>query len=229
MFLCESALFQINLCTYTCIQVQDNSTIYVSVRLLGNAPVPMVLDRKLLHPGYDYDFTNMVDDGTQYIRGGKVYQRPYGWKRIALKVIGKFDDDDWLGQNGIRRESSSKEWPVSYHGTEEKFGKSIADEGYKLSKCKKFVHGKGIYSSPSIAVAEWYAKEFYYGKDRFKVVIQNRVKNENLNIIPANQCHDSDEYWVQPNDKFIRPYGICIKHLGMCETVSNDSNTCVML
>ena len=59
--------------------------------------------------------------------------------------------------------------------------------------------------------------------------MQNRVKDENLKIIPAIKCGNSDEFWIQPNDKFIRPYGMCIKHLGMCETVSNDSNTCVML
>ena len=177
----------------------------------------MVLDPKLLHPSFDYDFTNMVDDGTQYMRGGKVYQRPYGWKRIALKVIGKYEDGDWLGPRGIRKGSSNKEWPVSYHGTEKRFGKSIADEGYDVSKCKNIVHGKGIHSSPSIAIAERYATEFYYGKDTLKVVMQNRVKDENLTIIPAIKCHESDEYWVQPNDKCMRPYGICIKHLRMCE------------
>ena len=183
-----------------------------------------------IDPRFDYDFTKMIDDGTQYMRGGKIYQRPYGWKRISLKVIGKYEDDDWLGPQGIRKGSSNKEWPVSYHGTEENAGKSIADEGYKLSKCKRFNFGKGIYSSPSIAVAERYATEFYYGKDKFKVVMQNRVKDENLNIIPANQYHDSDEYWVQPNDKYIYGHMECASSTwGMCETVSNDSNTCVML
>ena len=78
----------------------------------------------------------VVDAGSKCVHGGKLYQRPYLWKKIALNVIGKFGDDDWLGVQGIRQSSSSKEWPVSYHGTEENSGKCIADEYYKLSKCK---------------------------------------------------------------------------------------------
>ena len=89
----------------------------------------MVLKSNWLDALFDYDFTHMVDDGTKCMHGGKVYQRPYGWKRIALNVIGKYENDDWLGPQGIRKGSSNKEWPVSYHGTEENSGKCIADEG----------------------------------------------------------------------------------------------------
>ncbi|CAF0968483.1 unnamed protein product [Adineta ricciae] len=39
--------------------------------------------------------------------------------------------------------------PVSYHGTEEHNALDIVEEDYKLSKHKRFLHGKGIYSSPA--------------------------------------------------------------------------------
>ena len=35
--------------------------------------------------------------GENYERGGKPYFRPYGWKRYAIKVKGKYEDDAWLG------------------------------------------------------------------------------------------------------------------------------------
>ena len=35
-----------------------------------------------------YDFTGKVGNGTKHYRGGYEYQRPYGWKRYAIKVLG---------------------------------------------------------------------------------------------------------------------------------------------
>lgn len=55
------------------------------------------------------------------MRGYIKYKRPCGWKRLALKVTGKYDngDDKWLGTN-------KDAWPVSYHGTTKHNAKSIA-------------------------------------------------------------------------------------------------------
>lgn len=75
------------------------------------------LDERELDPVFDYDFTNEKDDGEKYLRGGFEYRRPYGWNRVAIKVIGKYESDDWLGPDGIRTYQSQNEWPVSYHGT----------------------------------------------------------------------------------------------------------------
>ena len=59
----------------------------------------MILEnKKILDPHQDYDFTSMTDDGREYHRGGHRYHRPYGWKRIALKVKRKYNDDTWLGE-----------------------------------------------------------------------------------------------------------------------------------
>ena len=55
------------------------------------------MDDKFLDPGFDYDFSNEKDDNTKFMRGGHRYYRPYGWKRFALKVCGKYGDDTWLG------------------------------------------------------------------------------------------------------------------------------------
>ena len=44
------------------------------------------IDAKILDDKYNYDFTDMKDDGTHFQRGGRRYLRPYGWKRVALNV-----------------------------------------------------------------------------------------------------------------------------------------------
>jgi len=90
------------------------------------------------------------------LRRGKVrYRRPCGWQRYALKVSGEYDngDDTWLG-------TGDNAWPVSYHGTAKHNARSISEEGYLLSKGKRFIYGQGIYSTTDIHVAECYAKEF---------------------------------------------------------------------
>lgn len=114
---------------------------------------------------------------------------------------------------GNRTDSSADEWPVAYHGTAKKNVESIAVKGYKLSKCHRFLFGKGIYSSPNIEVAENYASEFNRGEETYKVVFQNRVcHGKELKVISAKENREG-EYWVQFNDKLIRPYGLCIKQV----------------
>ena len=110
----------------------------------------------------------------------------------------------------MREESSSGEWPVTYHGTERDYSNSIAKKGYDLSKCNRFAYDKGIYSSPFVEVAEGYATKFKFRNKCYKVVFQNRVSPEKLIIIPGEQTGDQD-YWIQPDDTLIRPYGLCIK------------------
>ena len=69
-----------------------------------------------LAPAYNYDLTQLKDNGAVYRRGGLVYKRPYGWNRIALNVLGKYSDDRWLGAKGVRTQESAGEWLVSSHG-----------------------------------------------------------------------------------------------------------------
>ena len=158
---------------------------------------------------YDKDFTEVKDDGTQYFRGGHEYHRPYGWNCYALKVLGRFENDKWLGEPGARVGSSQGEWPVSYHGTNVNASGHIAREGYDLSKGKHFKYGVGIYSTPSIHVAAKYAPVFEEKGRRYRIVFQNRVNPKNLKVVESDM--GDGEYWVQPRQEFMRPYGICIQ------------------
>ncbi|CAB5322644.1 unnamed protein product [Rhizophagus irregularis] len=165
-------------------EIQKGRTIQVLSRVIGGSGF-YVIKSDLLDPSYDYDFTYLKDTGTTFLRGKELYKRPYGWMRIALNVRKFGNNNTWLGHVG----NSPHEWPVSYHGTKKKFAESIANEGYLVSKGKRFLYGKGIYSSPDIGIAEGYAGEFDHNNVKYKVIFQNRVN-------PAGfQRHFNDKYW----------------------------------
>ena len=165
--------------------IRKESTLHLVLRMRGGGMPTFYVDDSLMDPKFDYDFTNQVDDGKKYYRGGYEYERPYGWKRYAIKVLGRFENDKRLGEKGLRFHSSEGEWPVSYHGTGEGASGSIAQDGYRLSKGKRFLYGSGIYSTPSIHVAAKYANVFYHKGKKYKLVFQNRVCPTNLKILDA--------------------------------------------
>lgn len=168
------------------------------------------LDKK-----YNYDFTNVKDNGAVYFRGSEVYSRPYGWYRYALKVLGEYEDDIWLGEQGMRKEASEDEWPVSYHGTAKANGRSIAQHGYKLSNCKRSAYGKGIYTSPDLDTAASFAQGFTHEGKKYKVVFQNRVNPRSLRKLKNtdwDQTHKgTGEFWLTGKEHDVRPYGILVK------------------
>ena len=193
--------------------IQKEDTLHLVLQLRGGgAPPTLYINDGLLDPPFDYDFTKKTDDGTEFYRGGHRYYRPYGWERYAIKVLDRteYGDNKWLGKPGYRAESSEGEWPVSYHGTGVNVSGNIAREGYLLSKGKRFKFGRGVYSSPSIEVAAKYAKVFSHEGKKYQLVFQNRVSPDGLVVIDGSDT-GVGEYWVQPNEKLMRPYGICMR------------------
>lgn len=200
-----------NMLIFDCVQ-DWNQPLNVKIVLSG----PLSLDPSLLAPRFDYDFTNIDDQGRVFKRGNYVYERPCGCRRIALNVAGKYGTDDrWLGKTGTDLE----EWPVSYHGTAQLNAETIADEGFRLSKCNRFLFGKGIYSTPEIRVAQRFAKSFEHEGQKYFVIMQNRVNPKYFEIINKERTLVG-EYWVSSKGNnvdsdddikdLIRPYAICI-------------------
>jgi hypothetical protein len=187
--------------------MQHQSTLHLVLRLRGGWDAPAILDPSTLDPPYDYDFKNLTDENENFARGGMTYVRPCGWQRFAIKVSDKFEDLVWLGHT-----NNPGEWPVSYHGTGFHQARSIATDGYNLTKGKRFAYGYGIYSTPDIKVAEKYAVKFSHGGDQYLVVLQNRVNPTSLIKIPTDRT-GIGEYWINPSDKDVRPYGVCIRKL----------------
>ncbi|PKY63281.1 hypothetical protein RhiirA4_551451, partial [Rhizophagus irregularis] len=116
----------------------------------------------------------------------------------------------WLGVDFQIGEIPQNEWAVSYHGTDYKNAKSIAADGYLLSKGLLFNFGKGIYSTLDIDVAASYSRSFELNGERYIFVFQNRVNPKTLRKI-SKDITEVGEYWISPNECDIRPYGICIK------------------
>jgi len=188
-------------------KIQKESTVHMVLRLRGGGEQKFDLDPAILDTRYNYDFTNMKDEGETFKRGDRTYHRPYGWMRVALNVKDKYENSDWLGgvSGNIRTESIDKEWPVTYHGTEKVSADIIAAGGYDLGKGKRFKFGKGIYSTSDPSIAEAYATTFEYKGHNYKVILQNRVNMEDTQEI-KEKC-----YFVTANEENIRPYGILFK------------------
>ena len=200
--------------------LQPESTIYLRYCLDGGGG-PLTVSTDKLAPEFDYDFTDAKDDGKRYMRGGFEYKRPYGWKRFGVRALGRYENDEWLGPDGIRTSQARGEWPVSYHGTDMKSAEKIVEEGYKPGQTELF--GKGIYTSPSIEMVErLYAKPFTYDGKTYKIAFQNRVNpdpNGHLIIIGASQTGKGADYWLSPKDNNdVRPYGILLREVRQTES-----------
>lgn len=191
-------------------KVRKGAHLYLLSKLLGD--YALRIDKKTFAPEHNYDFSDEKDDGLTFVRGGEVYKRPYGWKRFALNVVGKYSDDSWLGCGGIRTASTEGEWPVSYHGTEHSSAMSIAQKGYDLSKGTRFAYGSGVYTTPDINTAARYASPFPYNGKNYEIVLQNRVNPKTLKKINTH-LQGEGEYWLSPNEEDVRPYGILIREV----------------
>ncbi|CAF1247316.1 unnamed protein product [Didymodactylos carnosus] len=178
----------------------------IHVRRLRNMPSDqLVLDLNSLDEKYNYDFTNIRDTVTHFVRGGVEYRRPCGWKRFAIRVIGKYENEEWLGcSNGLG------EWPVSYHGTRLDAAKSICQAGFDLSKHVRHLYGSGVYSTPDVNIAKQFTKCFKFNNQDYYVVLQNRVNPKTVRKLTNAETKEAGEYWITPDAKDIRPYGICI-------------------
>ena len=175
------------------------------------------LDLAELDPRFHFDFQNVIRPYWNCFRGNYnyPYQRPYGWYRIALNVLGRYQDGNiWLGPNGLRNAPVKGEWPVSYHGTNIEFVHNIIKQGLRPGPSARF--GIGIYSSPIIEMIErmGYAKAFKHNGKVYKVALQNRVDPDHLQIIPAVFTGTGADYWLSKSGG-IRPYGVLIKEVAI--------------
>ncbi|KXJ13451.1 uncharacterized protein LOC110240287 [Exaiptasia diaphana] len=197
--------------------IPSGGVLYLLVRLRGGGP-DFQLDLDQFDPSYNFDFTSEEDDGQVFVRGGKVYKRPYGWRRFAVQALGRYENDIWLGPNGIRTQEAQGEWPVCYHGTNLQSARAIMDSGFKIGAGDRF--GKAVYSSPSLDMVErLYAQRFEHEGSTFKIALQNRINPSpgHFVIIPAEQTGVGAEYWLSPHHDAkkkiddLRPYGLLFK------------------
>lgn len=68
-------------------KIHGGSVLHLVLRLRGGGRLVYCMEDELFDLQYNFDFSNVKDDGQVFHRGGEVYRRPYGWKRLAIKVI----------------------------------------------------------------------------------------------------------------------------------------------
>jgi len=166
-------------------KIHNNSEV-TAITMPGQSADIVYIDSKDFAPSYDYDFTNVKDTST-HSRGNYEYKRPCGWRRFAVKVEGKYgNDDSWLGDNILA-------WPVSYHGSQNKFAMTSVVSGEE-----------GLCSCPHIDECLDYASRFEFNGVQYFALFQNRVNPARLKIV-------NNKFWILPADDDIRPYGIIIR------------------
>lgn len=175
-------------------------------------------------PSYDWDFPPTKDGAAESERGGERYSKPWGWKRFALKVLGKYEDGDgWLGRG-------PDAWPVSYHGTSNKGAEGIIQTHYKSGPGA--VYGRGIYSTPDVNVALSYSKSFTSEstKKTYNVILQNRINpktrqrvDNNYFLVPVPRgTSDVTEKEISKNS--IRPYGLLLREVRNTANLKSEQN-----
>lgn len=179
---------------------------------------------------------NNFGDGyekSNFIRGGEKYYPPYEWHAYGLKVLNNYDNmnNDWLACN-----NNPNEWAVAYHGVGGKRGKcgsvfknvvSIVqnnlapgerqfyekyDNIRQITKDQGYIKcGRGVYLTPIIEEAEYWAEKEKFSKKKFKLIMMCRV---NPKKIREPDRGNDNPYWIlNGNSEEIRPYRILIKEL----------------
>ena len=153
-------------------------------------------------------------------RGTEKYYPPYGWFGIGLKVLGKYNDDNWLND----RDEKSK-WAIAYHGLGrmksfdeiKNILKNIIIKGEGLipgssqikSNCNDIRHpgkkvGTGVYLTSSLNIAEGYSGIIPLYNKKYKIILMARV------LIDQIREPEDFNYWVLNKD-YIRVYRILLK------------------
>lgn len=151
-------------------------------------------------------------------RGSEKYDPPYGWIGIGLKVLGKYENDEWLN-----KKDRSSSWAIAYHGVGristfdeiKNMIKDIVYEGLKPGPSQIKCHlkdkrhigkkiGTGVYLTPSINLAEEYSGIIPFNNKQYNIVIMAKV------MINKIKEPEDINYWIL-NKEYIRPYRILLK------------------
>jgi len=159
--------------------------------------------------------------GVNEKRGGRNYNPPIGWIGIGLRVLDKYENNDWVAFDG-----NKNEWCVAYHGV----GRFSDSEGVKditgkiikgtFKVGQNQVHknceninkpgtkvGEGVYCTPNVDTACAYSGVSKINGKQYQTVLMVRVKPGAI-----RECTDSGDYWVvNGTTDEIRPYRILYK------------------
>ena len=208
--------------TFFKLSLDDIRNIYPNLNFLYE--IKMIVDdlfSNILDPGNDLDFKGnfiLPNKSLNLYRGSEKYDPPYGWTGIGLKVLGKYENDEWLN-----KKDKSSSWAIAYHGVGristfdeiKNMIKDIVYEGLKPGPSQIKCHfndkrhsgkkiGTGVYLTPSINLAEEYSGIIPFNNKKYNIVIMAKV------MINKIKEPEDINYWIL-NKEYIRPYRILLK------------------
>jgi hypothetical protein len=151
------------------------------------------------------------------------YYPPYDWKGYGLKVIGKYENDNWL-----TFQNTPGEWWIAYHGLgNPKVSKNIINEGFKTGGRHEFDQNQkgfiendlnhpgqstrpGPYFTPIPEYAEFFSEEkggIVVNKKNYIVAFMCRVNPDTIMVREPAPC----EWICSGGEDQVRPYRILVK------------------
>ena len=184
-----------------------------------------MLYEQILKIGKEYfDYNgNTISPNSSFnnFRGKEEYDPPYGWFGIGLKIDTYEDNKDW-----IENKSNTSKWAIAYHGVgqllsnekvQNKIINIITQKNLKPTNVQKYKDykdkrnpgnniGEGIYLTPKIKMAEYFAGIININNKKYKILLMARV------LIEKIREPEDVEYWILNNDD-IRVYRILVKEI----------------
>ena len=148
------------------------------------------------------------------------YFPPHNWKGYALKVRGKYENDNWLTY-----QNTPGEWWIAYHGLGNPLVvKNILSESFKIGHRHEFIDGfweddlnhpgqstrHGAYFTPIPEYAEYFAEEnegIMINGENYIIAFMCRVNPDTIMVREPAPCE-----WISPGtENDVRPYRILVK------------------
>jgi hypothetical protein len=153
----------------------------------------IVLDVACLDILYDYDFTEIDHAGHTFARSSELYTHPCGWYRKAIRVLGEYGDETWLGTN------TANAVKILCNGL-------LVGGSNGIPVANGAAHGHSIYLSPNPECSDGktYAKPLLVNDRQYQIMFQVRIK-------PSAIYKRASNIWTSDNSVDVRPYGILFK------------------
>ena len=173
----------------------------------------------------DYRYNFIIPNlSLNFKKGTEIYNPPYGWFGIGLKVLDKYDggNNDW-----IKRNDKYSKWANAYYGFDKNLNeenirdilKNIVKNNYIEQNCiiqkncldwdkrhKGKRIGVGIYVTPNINFLERNCKEIVFNNKKYKISLMSKV------LIEKIKEPEYGNYWIL-NEKYVRIYRILLKEV----------------
>ena len=153
---------------------------------------------------------NFINPNKELIlnRGNERYYPPYGWIGIGLKVIGIYNNDEWLNDK-----NESNKWVTAYYTIDSQLSSNEIKKKLKKlifflepKKIKNYRYNDGIYLYKEITNAENKTGTIILDKKRYKLILMVKA------LIDKILESKNPDYYILEKE-YIRTYRILLKEI----------------